>query len=86
MVLRLRGTIPRTPDGWNVMFDMFFDRDIEEVEKQQQEEARQRLLPPGDRNRSRHGVGCRRAHVAGVNPTLAADAGRCQWLWIVQTR
>jgi small subunit ribosomal protein SAe len=32
-VLRLRGTIPRTSDGWNVMVDMFFYRDPEEVEK-----------------------------------------------------
>ncbi|KAK7433502.1 structural constituent of ribosome, partial [Stygiomarasmius scandens] len=31
-VLRLRGTIPRTSDGWNVMVDMFFYRDPEEVE------------------------------------------------------
>ncbi|KAF5326260.1 hypothetical protein D9611_000474 [Ephemerocybe angulata] len=38
-VLRLRGTIPRSADGWNVMVDMFFYRDPEEVEKQQQEEA-----------------------------------------------
>ena len=38
-VLRLRGTIPRTPDGWNVMVDMFFYRYPEEVEKQQLEEA-----------------------------------------------
>ncbi|KAL1734746.1 ribosomal protein S2, flavodoxin-like domain-containing protein [Schizophyllum commune] len=38
-VLRLRGTIPRTLDGWNVMVDMFFYRDPDEVEKQQQEEA-----------------------------------------------
>lgn len=38
-VLRLRGTIPRTPDGWNVMVDMFFYRDPEEVEKQQADEA-----------------------------------------------
>jgi len=38
-VLRLRGTIPRSSDGWNVMVDMFFYRDPEEVEKQQQEEA-----------------------------------------------
>jgi len=36
-VLRLRGTIPRTPDGWDVMVDMFFYRDPEEVEKEQQE-------------------------------------------------
>jgi len=38
-VLRLRGTIPRTSDGWNVMVDMFFYRDPEEVEKQQADEA-----------------------------------------------
>ena len=38
-VLRLRSTIPRTPDDWNVMVDIFFERDPEEVEKQQQEEA-----------------------------------------------
>ncbi len=42
-VLRLRGTIPRTSDGWNVMVDMFFYRDPEEVEKQQQEEAAAKL-------------------------------------------
>ncbi|KAK0448645.1 40S ribosomal protein S2 [Armillaria borealis] len=39
----LRGTIPRTSDGWNVMVDMFFYRDPEEVEKQQQEEAAAKL-------------------------------------------
>ncbi|KAF8198077.1 ribosomal protein S2, flavodoxin-like domain-containing protein [Pholiota molesta] len=42
-VLRLRGTVPRTSDGWNVMVDMFFYRDPEEVEKQQQEEAQAKL-------------------------------------------
>ncbi|KAG6375566.1 40S ribosomal protein S0 [Boletus reticuloceps] len=42
-VLRLRGTIPRTPDGWSVMVDMFFYRDPEEVERQQQEEAQAKL-------------------------------------------
>jgi small subunit ribosomal protein SAe len=42
-VLRLRGTIPRTPDGWSVMVDMFFYRDPEEVEKQQQEEAQAKI-------------------------------------------
>jgi len=46
-VLRLRGTIPRTPDGWNVMVDMFFYRDPEEVEKQQQEEAAAKLQAAG---------------------------------------
>ncbi|KAG8752826.1 structural constituent of ribosome [Serendipita sp. 396] len=38
-VLRLRGTIPRTPDGWNVMVDMFFYRDPEEVEKVEEVKA-----------------------------------------------
>jgi len=42
-VLRLRGTIPRSPEGWNVMVDMFFYRDPEEVEKQQQEEQQAKL-------------------------------------------
>jgi small subunit ribosomal protein SAe len=36
-VLRLRGTIPRTSDGWNVMVDMFFYRDPEEVDKAAEE-------------------------------------------------
>jgi len=38
-VLRLRGTIPRTSDGWNVMVDMFFYRDPEEVEKTEEAKA-----------------------------------------------
>jgi len=36
-VLRLRGSVPRTSDGWNVMVDMFFYRDPEEGEKEQAE-------------------------------------------------
>jgi len=36
-VLRLRGTVPRTSDGWNVMVDMFFYRDPEEVDKAAEE-------------------------------------------------
>lgn len=47
-VLRLRGTVPRTSDGWNVMVDMFFYRDPEEVEKQQQEEAQSKALAAGE--------------------------------------
>lgn len=38
-VLRLRGSVPRTSDGWEVMVDMFFYRDPEEVEREQQEAA-----------------------------------------------
>jgi len=36
-VLRLKGTVPRTPDGWNVMVDMFFYRDPDEIDKEQEE-------------------------------------------------
>lgn len=35
-VLRLRGTVPRTPDGWNVMVDMFFYRDPNEERKEEE--------------------------------------------------
>lgn len=47
-VLRLRGTVPRTKDGWDVMVDMFFYRDPEEVEKQQQEEAQNKANAAGE--------------------------------------
>ncbi|KAL9940653.1 hypothetical protein V8E36_000141 [Tilletia maclaganii] len=36
-VLRLKGAIPRTQDGWGIMVDMFFYRAPEEVEREQQE-------------------------------------------------
>jgi len=38
-VLRLRGAVPRTSDGWSVMVDMFFYRDPEEVEKTEEAKA-----------------------------------------------
>jgi len=79
-VLRLRGTIPRTSDGWNVMVDMFFYRDPEEVEKQQQEEAAAKLA-------AQQGVvepvsewdvsGAPQA--GGINPSLAQEGGALDW-------
>jgi len=44
-VLRLRGSISRAPDAWPVMVDMFFYRDPEEVEREQQEAAAAKALP-----------------------------------------
>lgn len=76
-VLRLRGTIPRTPDGWNVMVDMFFYRDPEEVEKQQQEEAQAKAAAAGETDVApvtEWDVAS--APVAGgINPALAAQEG-----------
>ncbi|KAG5647062.1 structural constituent of ribosome [Asterophora parasitica] len=79
-VLRLRGTIPRTSDGWNVMVDMFFYRDPEEVEKQQQEEAAAKLAaqqgsveaPVTDWDVSGGQAG-------SINPALVQDGGAIDW-------
>jgi len=80
-VLRLRGTIPRTPDGWNVMVDMFFYRDPEEVEKQQQEEAQAKAAAAGETDVApvtEWDVAS--APVAGgINPALAAQEGGIDW-------
>ncbi|KAG6897531.1 structural constituent of ribosome [Termitomyces sp. T32_za158] len=77
-VLRLRGTITRSPDGWNVMVDMFFYRDPEEVEKQQQEEAAAKLAaqqgaiegapPEWDVSGA--------PQAGGINPALVQDGGK----------
>ncbi|KAG6813288.1 structural constituent of ribosome [Tricholoma furcatifolium] len=80
-VLRLRGTIPRTPDGWNVMVDMFFYRDPEEVEKQQQEEASAKLAA----QQSAEGAAASEWDVTGapqaggINPALVQDGGAIDW-------
>lgn len=73
-VLRLRGTIPRTPEGWNVMVDMFFYRDPEEVEKQQAEEAQAKAAataevaePVTDWSAT--------AAPGGIDPTLVSTEG-----------
>ncbi|KAF8644819.1 hypothetical protein AX16_008276 [Volvariella volvacea WC 439] len=80
-VLRLRGSIPRTKDGWNVMVDMFFYRDPEEVEKQQQEEAAKNAPVEGAAD-----VGgvtdwdvSSAPQAGGINPALVGDAGALDW-------
>jgi len=77
-VLRLRGTIPRSSDGWNVMVDMFFYRDPEEVEKQQQEEAAAKAAAAaGDeapaQNTEWEVSGGHQA--GGIDPTLISGGG-----------
>lgn len=79
-VLRLKGTIPRTSDGWNVMVDMFFYRDPEEVEKQQQEEAQAKAAAaageaePEVANVSEWDVSSA-PQAGGINPALVAQEG-----------
>jgi small subunit ribosomal protein SAe len=80
-VLRLRGTVPRTSDGWNVMVDMFFYRDPEEVEKQQQEEAQAKAAAAAGDAQPEPGVTDWDVTAAptagGINPALAQEGG--QW-------
>jgi len=82
-VLRLRGTIPRTSDGWNVMVDMFFYRDPEEVEKQQQEEAAAKLAAQQGTEEAPAGLSewdvSSAPQAGGVNPALAAEGGALDW-------
>ena len=79
-VLRLRGTVPRTSGGWNVMVDMFFYRDPEEVEKEQQEatttkaavaSAAEEAAAP-DVREWEVGTG---PQAGAINPTLAGEGG-----------
>jgi len=82
-VLRLRGTIPRTSDGWNVMVDMFFYRDPEEVERQQQEEAQskvQALVEEPDTLAPAVWDSTSAPQAGGINPGLVAqDGGALDW-------
>jgi len=81
-VLRLRGTIPRTSDGWNVMVDMFFYRDPEEVEKQQQEEAAAKAAAVGVEAEAAVTDWDTTAAPAagGINPGLVAgEGGALDW-------
>jgi small subunit ribosomal protein SAe len=80
-VLRLRGTIPRTADGWNVMVDMFFYRDPEEVDKQQQEEAQAKAAAAGGDVEvpgvSEWDVGS--GPQGSINPGLVSQGGALDW-------
>ncbi|CAL1705868.1 unnamed protein product [Somion occarium] len=79
-VLRLRGTIPRTPDGWNVMVDMFFYRDPEEIEKQQQEEAQAKAAAVVGEPAEVTDWDVTAAPAAGaINPALVAQEGGLDW-------
>jgi len=81
-VLRLRGTIPRTADGWNVMVDMFFYRDPEEVEKQQKDEAEAKAAalqgPDEPANQPAEWDVSSGPQAGGINPNLV-DGGALDW-------
>jgi len=83
-VLRLKGQVPRTQDGWGVMVDMFFYRDPEEVEREQQEAiAAKAAAAAGIAGQSGGAeVGAvdnldfavdPNAQASGINPSLAAN-------------
>ncbi|CAK5275492.1 unnamed protein product [Mycena citricolor] len=78
-VLRLRGTIPRTSDGWNVMVDMFFYRDPEEVEKQQKEEAEAKAAANAGTEEQAPAEWDVNAGAGGINPGLVSDGGALDW-------
>ncbi|KAJ7140492.1 40S ribosomal protein S0 [Mycena crocata] len=80
-VLRLRGTIPRTSDGWNVMVDMFFYRDPEEVEKQQKEEAEAKAaaLQGTEEPAAATEWDVGGAQAGAINPGLVSDGGALDW-------
>ena len=77
-VLRLRGTIPRNT-GWDVMVDMFFYRDPEEVERQQQEEAQSKVPALGVEAPTDLGPAVwdttSAPQAGGINPGLVAQDG-----------
>ncbi|KAJ6530277.1 ribosomal protein S2, flavodoxin-like domain-containing protein [Mycena capillaripes] len=81
-ILRLRGTIPRTNDGWSVMVDMFFYCDPEEVEKQQKEEAEaEAALLQGTEEPAQAAEWDVGGTAPGaINPGLVSDGGALNWV------
>lgn len=76
-VLRLRGTIPRSPDGWSIMVDMFFYRDPDEVEKQQQEEALAKAAAStAEVVEAPTDWAATSAPAGGIDPALATEGGK----------
>ena len=75
--LRLRGIVPRTPNGWNVMVDMFFYRDPEEIEREQAEAAlaKQAAAASAVQESTIEQVdfAIEGAGAGGVNPSVAAN-------------
>jgi len=73
-ILRLRGTISRS-EPWDVMVDLFFYRDPEEVEKEQQEAAAAKaaLEEPAATGALDWDVS------VPIQPGLAADVGGLDW-------
>jgi len=75
-VLRLRGTISRT-SNWNIMVDMFFYRDPEEVEKEQQEAAAEKADEAAGLA-SKWDVGSG-PQAGAINPVLVEGASGLDW-------
>jgi len=79
-VLRLRGTITREAGAWDVMVDMFFYRDPEEVEKEAQDAALAKIAAAESASADYVGQAATQlpdwdvqgAGVGGIQPGLAA--------------
>ena len=75
--LRLRGIVPRTPNGWNVMVDMFFYRDPEEIEREQAEAALAKQAAAANAMQEstieQVDFAIEGAGAGGVNPSVAAN-------------
>ncbi|MEI4867179.1 hypothetical protein, partial [Klebsiella pneumoniae] len=70
--LRIRGSISRAPDAWPIMVDMFFYRDPEEIEREQEAQAAAKALPAAEEPAAEAGVS--EWEVSGSNAAIAAAA------------